>query len=114
MKGFPTQVHYEGYTRELALQSVGAGWSSLIHEIFDALETKFKNIKVIQVKEKWGGLRVYTDHSNENLDKIIIEVERKSFIVCEDCGEAGLLREGDWHRTLCETHAAGKKAIKPF
>ena len=111
MKGYPTFVNYDGYTREFAKQSVGSGWHSLIDEVFDALEKKFSMVKIIQVKEKFGGLRIYTDYLNDDFDKIIQNVSEKSFTICETCGAAGNLRDGSWYRTLCETHANGAPII---
>lgn len=109
---YPTYVIYEGYDRALALESVGLGWSSLIDEVFDYMEKNPSPTKVIQVKEKFGGLRVYTDVVHEGLDEVIRNVGYKSFKICEDCGKPGALREGSWYRTLCDTHADGKKKIK--
>lgn len=111
---YPTFVIYEGYDLPLALESVGGGWAPLIKEIFQFIEKNRVHSKVIQVKEKWGGLRVYTDVVHEALDQKIREMEKKSFEICEICGEAGKLREGSWYRTLCENHAQGRKSVEPF
>lgn len=108
---YPTYVIYEGYDRALALESVGQGWSSLIDEVFNYIEQNRVHSKVIQVKEKFGGLRVYTDVGHEGLDEVIRNVGYKSFKICEDCGAAGVLRSGGWYRTLCDTHANGKPPI---
>lgn len=108
---YPTYVIYEGYDRALALESVGKGWSSLIHEVFDYIEQNKIPQKVIQVKEKFGGLRIYADY-NEELDKKIIEVGKRSFTICEDCGAPGKLRGGNWYRTLCDTHGKDKPIIE--
>lgn len=103
----PSVVHYNGYTRELALKSVGAGWASLINEVFDSFENIKGQIKIIQVKEKWGGLRIYTDYQNVELDIVIKDVENRSFEVCGVCGKAGKLRNcNGWYRTLCDEHGA--------
>lgn len=109
---YPTFVVHEGYDRKLALDSVGQGWAGLVNEVFDMLE-KTKGIKVIQVKEKWGGLRIYTDFMHMEFDKFIMDIEKKSFTVCEQCGKPGQLREGSWQLTQCDEHAGGKKAIQP-
>ena len=109
---YPTYVIYEGYDRALALESVGQGWAPLINEVFDYMEKNPSPTKVIQVKEKFGGLRVYTDVMDDGLDTIIRSVGKRSFEVCEDCGQPGALREGGWYRTLCDTHANSKKKIK--
>jgi hypothetical protein len=100
-------------TRENALNSVGTGWSGLVTEAYDYLETH-QNIKVIQVKEKFGGLRIYTDVYDEEADKLIINLETRSFTICEVCGRDGKLRGGSWCQTLCEDHADGRESIEPF
>lgn len=109
---YPTFVVHSGYTRQLALNSVGQGWSGLINEVFDMLE-KTKGVKIIQVKEKYGGLRIYTDFMHMEFDKFIMDIEKRSFTVCEQCGKPGNLREGSWMLTQCDEHAGGKKAIEP-
>lgn len=94
-------VWYKGYTRENALESVGKGWASLINEVFDVYENIKGTIKIVQVKEKWGGLRIYTDYSNSTLDEVIRKVEGLSVTICEDCGNAGKIIGTGWYRTLC-------------
>ena len=109
---YPTYVIYEGYDRALALESVGKGWASLIHEVFDYMEQHKVTTKVIQVKEKWGGLRIYTDFIDDAFDAKVREVEKRSFKMCELCGDAGNLRGDSWYQTLCETHGQGKPIIE--
>jgi hypothetical protein len=95
---------YEGYDRALALESVGKGWASLINEVFDFIEQqKITNIRIIQVKEKWGGLRIYTDLIHDVLDEKIRDAERRSFTICEVSGAPGELRNcNGWYRTLSD------------
>ena len=110
----PSQVHSNGYTRADALLSVGTGWASLINEIFDKMESHAISVTIVQVKEKYGGLRVYSIPYDEDFDKFLIEIEKRSFTICEDCGKTGQLRKGGWYRTLCDEHAEGREAISPF
>ena len=100
-----TYVNYKGYTREMALTSVGNGWAHLIHRVFDKLDTIKGSVKIIQVKEKFAGLRVYTDYVNEELDKVIRDAERESLKTCEDCGKPGKVRGRGWYYTSCDLHA---------
>ena len=112
----PTYVYHEGYTRELALNSVGEGWAGLVNEAFDALGKIRGDIKILQVKEKYGGLRIYTDYSHIDYDLILINLEKKSFTICELCGEPAKLRNTNgWYRTLCDAHALGSPVVEsPF
>lgn len=98
-------VNYKGYTREDALNSVGAGWASLVNRVFDKLTTIKGTVKIIQVKEKYAGLRIYTDYQNKELSEIIHQVERQSFRMCETCGAAGLVRGRGYFYTSCDAHA---------
>lgn len=108
----PGKFYSKGYTREQALQSVGNGWALLVHKIFDE-HKNYPHITIDQVKEKWGGLRVYTAPMHEDFDKFVIGVEHESFHVCEVCGKEGQLRNGHWYNTLCDDHAEGRPPIKP-
>ena len=97
-------VNYRGYTREMGLTSVGKGWTPLVNRVFDKLETIKGSIKIVQVKEKWGGLRIYTDYSNKELDKVIYDAEKESLEICEVCGKPGKLRGKTWYYTSYDEH----------
>ena len=105
------QINFKGYTREAAKKSVGKGWATLIDNVFDALESVEGTVKIIQVKEKWGGLRIYTDVRNSKLDPVVSHSERESFHICEDCGNPGVLRDGGWFMTKCDEHSEGHPPI---
>jgi hypothetical protein len=101
---YPTFVIHEGYDRALALESVNTGWQPLVDELFDFIEQqKINNVRIVQVKEKWGGLRVYTDMMHDKLDAKIADVQKRSFTICEVSGAAGKLRNcNGWYRTLSD------------
>lgn len=85
----------------------GKGWESLVQPLL-AMAAE-QGAEVLQVKEKFGGLRIYVDGGNEKLQAAIEEAEKKSYRTCEECGQSGTTREGGWLRTLCDTHAEGRK-----
>jgi hypothetical protein len=111
----PATFYPPGYTREQALGSVGVGWHGLINKAFDKLES-IKDIIIVidQVKEKYGGLRIYTSCLHEEFDKFILELETESYKICEKCGEPGKLRGGGWYITACDAHASSRPPISPF
>jgi hypothetical protein len=93
----------------------GDGWYELIRELCEELKEMIpdayegeEEFEVVQVKEKFGGLRFYTNWATEEMYEKIEEAEGKSFKICEDCGQPGRVRAGGWIRTLCDYHA--KKA----
>ena len=91
------------YTKEYSKRCVGAGWHGLVEELFD-LSQKEK-FEVIQVKEKFGMLRIYLQGANEEMYKKIETLERRSSTMCEVCGEKGKgISVGGWRKTRCEEH----------
>lgn len=87
--------------------SCGDGWYSLIRELSEKIEGyNGKNpdspIVAVQVKEKFGALRFYVDHSSGEVETWIREAEAESSMTCERCGEPGKLRGNGWLRTLCD------------
>jgi hypothetical protein len=100
-----SSVDYEGYSLEFALESVGPGWANLVKEVFSSKERFGNPVKIIQVKEKFGGLRIYTDYVHNELDEVIREVEDKSYRTCETCGSPGAPRKAGWIYTACNEHA---------
>jgi hypothetical protein len=59
-------------------------------------------VRVAQVKEKWGGLRFYVDGADDYVRGAIDLAESMSFRTCEVCGNKGQRRSGGWIRTLCD------------
>ena len=83
--------------------AIGPGWEPVVEKAIDAIEDHGGFI--MQVKEKFGGLRIYTQGGDrEAIDDIIRDAESKTTVMCEDCGNVGTIRNiGGWLKTLCET-----------
>lgn len=79
---------------------VGVGWTSLIEPLFELCAKE--GVEVVQVKEKFGGLRFYVSNASEELYKAIDKAETESFHICEHCGAPGKLGGKGWIKTLCE------------
>lgn len=94
------------YTLEEALTAVGKGWAPLIHRVYNAREALGTPVGIIQIKEKFGGLRVYTEYYHDELERVIIEVGRESFTICEKCGNLGTLckHSDGTYKTFCGEH----------
>lgn len=82
--------------------SVGKGWESIVEATLEDIENHGGYI--LQVKEKFGGLRIYTHGGDyEYIADIVRAAENRCDIICEDCGELGHLRNNKgWYKTLCE------------
>ena len=88
-----------------AVNSVGQGWESLVRRVYTCIKDMGVTVGVRQVKEKFGGLRIYTEYHDEQLEKIIIDVGKESFKICEKCGNPGsLVKKNGWYRTRCNDH----------
>jgi hypothetical protein len=58
-------------------------------------------VRAVQVKEKFGGLRFYVTGGGEYVDGLIAMAEDVSYMTCESCGNPGKPNDGGWIRTLC-------------
>ena len=94
------------------LDDVGPGWSSLLRELHDWLIEHGVTYSVDQVKEKFGGLRVYLDcegmprHASwTDVQAKIGHVTALSTVTCERCGKPGGPTSTRWIKTLCREHA---------
>jgi hypothetical protein len=85
------------------------GWAQLFCQLMCELEAlrrrlppeQAARVKLAQVKEKFGGLRVYLEHRTPELYAACERAEEESFRVCERCGAPGDPVYGGWIRTLC-------------
>lgn len=85
----------------------GDGWFELLNELIegikDVCESKNLDIKVHEVKEKYGTLRFYLSCEPEEISQLIAKAERESARTCEDCGESGSMRQkGYWYWVRCD------------
>ena len=90
----------------------GDGWHRIICDLSDAIEASARHRGVNpdsdqwplvqQVKEKFGGLRLYLWNAKEEIVKLVEKAERQSLRTCEQCGQAGRVRDCSWVRTLCD------------
>lgn len=87
----------------------GKGWHKLIEPLilyineYNKNKSKEEQIQILQIKEKFGELRFYTNFGTEELHKMIEEAEEKSYNVCETCGAekyVGSTTQG-WITTIC-------------
>ena len=89
-------------SRRDAKKMVGKGWSKILDKLYDV---KPRSVYVMQVKEKFGGLRFYVGGASREFFDAIDAAEKESYLTCEICGEPGKLRQDlGWLLTLCEKH----------
>jgi len=82
---------------------VGSGWNLIIKNLIQDLIRLGWNKEVIQVKEKFGGLRFYINEGTDEIHQRIGQAELESMKTCEITGRPGKLRTDiGWYRTLCD------------
>jgi len=126
------EVKYDEFAKEMETEypkmfadpyggfCVGAGWWQIIKSLCMRIQyyTDWKNsqfethgrgspvkqVTVLQIKEKFGGLRFYYSGGDDVVDGMIRMAESWAANTCEECGKPGESRSGGWIRTLCDEH----------
>lgn len=86
----------------------GDGWLSILENLFEKISVIVKrdnliDFRVVQVKEKFGDLRVYTNNSNQEIKDLIRDAEKLCSISCSECGElSSHTTKGGWISNFCE------------
>lgn len=89
-------------TLDEAKRCVGPGWGKLIEAAWYILP---RDAHISQIKEKFGGLRLYIDHMDVSAIHVILSsLEHYSEVICENCGEWGKNSPvNGWWTTLCDS-----------
>ena len=82
------------------------GWNRIILDLHNELVKEHPDYYIVQIKEKFGGLRYYTGAMTDRGRDLIGQAEDKSFKTCEKCGRPGTPSEYGWVRTLCKRDRA--------
>jgi hypothetical protein len=99
------------------LDSVGPGWTPLLLTLDDQLKAIQPNYQVVQMKEKFGGLRIYLAGSPagvfEEVNRLICTAEGVAERTCEFCGRPGIPqappgRSTGWVKTACDECQTGR------
>jgi hypothetical protein len=93
------------------LSDVGVGWHPLLAEAHRRVSEVWPDYTIVQVKEKWGGLRIYLAATEGNewrdVEPILADIEARSLLTCEHCGQPGVRRQVGWIKTMCDECSGG-------
>ena len=104
--------------------TVGDGWRELVETAIARIAAAVASVPgakvtITQIKEKYGGLRIYfdggglSDEAEASIEEAIELAEYRAACTCEDCGSQGQLYDNHgWYITRCEAHAEGE-AVPP-
>lgn len=85
---------------------VDEGWYQLVLDCDAELSAIDPKYDLLQVKEKFGGLRYYFQPSDsscrEQMDAVVAKYEQLASKTCEATGKPGVLMKsiGNWYKTL--------------
>jgi len=82
---------------------VGEGWKPIVKKAVVQLKSIGYDSEISQIKEKFGGLRIYLNTYCPEAERIIMQAERMAANTCEQCGShTGVSTSGPgWIKTLC-------------
>lgn len=86
------------------------GWFSIIETALAVIKNHCERKKIdchfVQIKEKFGGLRMYSEGGDDFIDGVVTLAESLSYQTCEVTGNPGYLcTTGRWLKTLCPEQA---------
>jgi hypothetical protein len=90
--------------------SLPVGWIDLVRELAREMHTEADRSRIqpriLQIREKFAGLRVSVAGGNDEIERLVKEVNERSFKTCANCGSGEdvrlrLARNG-WRYTVCD------------
>lgn len=122
---------YEGNPGMVNWHGVPEGWLPIIDKLCGSIQSYIDNfvrytkdgeyrpeqVTCTQMKEKFGGLRFYTNGNDDYVDGMIHMAEHMAYNTCQDCGsEQDIGTTKGWITTLCRTCAiaSGDRAMNTW
>jgi len=120
---------YEGNPGMCNWFGVPDGWLPIIDKLCGCIQNYIDNVTryidgkpikpeqvtCVQMKEKFGSLRFYTNGNDEIVEGMIAMAEHLSYHTCQECGsEENIGRTGGWITTLCQKCAGDNYNWKPL
>lgn len=87
--------------------ATGSGWFWIINNLCNCIQNYIDandkpQTEFVQVKEKFGELRIYVDGADELIHGMIWLAEAMSYTTCETCGVTkNIIHTKGWIRTIC-------------
>ncbi len=116
VKKYPFLKMNDNYMRTW-LDEVPYGWQQFALIYFEKIEKILNDhnandyLRIIEVKEKWGKLRIYYSFVNnskheqnkwiEDIDRLFATLENESWKICIDCGRQANYQTNDYVIPVC-------------
>ena len=117
VKKYPFLKMNDNYIRTW-LDEVPYGWQQFSLIYFEKIEKILNDhnandyLRIIEVKEKWGKLRIYYSFVNnskheqnkwiEDIDRLFATLENESWKICIDCGRQANYQTNDYVIPVCD------------
>lgn len=89
---------------EEVCKRVPEGWSEVLKEGFDKMFSLGWGGEIIQIKEKFGSLRLYLSDVTDDITKVKEDMEKKTRQVCCVCGSVRTKTSSGWVLHYCDKH----------
>jgi hypothetical protein len=96
----------------------GNGWFNIIDNLCKNIQKHIDDngldqVEFQQIKEKFGGLRVYFAYGDSYIDDLVEQAEKDSYNTCELCGTTeNIGYTQGWVTTLCEECSTLKPSMQ--
>ena len=88
----------------------GKGWYWLIDNLCSAIQgyidsnphLNIQQVEAVQLKEKFGQMRLYFDGGGDHIGGMVSFAENLSYSICEECGSTDKVKQtSGWITSLC-------------
>lgn len=100
----------------------GDGWYNILEQLISHIDQylnhKYKgeptDFEIVQIKEKFGGLRFYVHNADDAIYELIRFAEHLSYRTCEYCGSnEDVMRSKGWIITACKKCISTHPSLTP-
>ncbi len=95
---------YKGEVTDWTIRAVEKDLKTYSGDKVVKITPKMPQIQAVQVKEKFGTLRFYTNFSDDYINGMITMAESMTAVTCEECGKPGKVRNSGWIYVACDEH----------
>ena len=104
MKKFYLGYHNSEADFDEVMKHVPQGWRTVLQKGFERMFASGWDGKIVQIKEKFGTLRLYQHGYDDTLDEIINDMEEQTAKVCSVCGNPSTCVTKGWILHRCDEH----------
>ncbi|CAN7263124.1 hypothetical protein LJR098_001109 [Rhizobium sp. LjRoot98] len=87
----------------------GSGWHAILDKLMHDL-SELTGVRFVAAGEKWSALEIMYECEPEQTDAVYAATSKAvaaAAIICETCGQRGIVRKTGWWKVLCDEHANG-------